>query len=394
MNCELVIVGGGIVGLATALASQRRGIQTTVLEAEPALSRHQTGRNSGVIHAGVYYAPGSLKARFCRLGAARMVSFCQDHGVPHEICGKLIVATSDDEVQSMNALHVRALQNGIEISALDTHQARQLEPQINARAALLSPSTGIVDYAVVAEKLAELLIAAGGTLRLDARVVNGSESDKNIRLSLSDGTQISAERAVFCAGLWADRMALMMGINPEFRVIPFRGEYFRIDHQPSDLVSHLIYPVPDPERPFLGIHLTKKMDGGFTVGPNAVLAGARDGYRRRDINLRDLADSSLWPGFWRMLRANAGPAADEVAGSLSKRLYLRKVRRYCPQIGLKDLSPYRTGIRAQAVGRDGRLIDDFLFLKSQRALHVCNAPSPAATACLPIADHIIGELLS
>ncbi len=392
-RADVGIVGGGIVGLATALRVQavQPGARVVVLEKESAVATHQSGRNSGVIHAGVYYTPGSHKARFCRAGKAAMVEFCREHGVPFEICGKLIVAVDAAEVAALTRLRTRAEENGIEISALSGDEARRLEPNIRAEAALLSPSTGIVDYGVVARRMAEVFIARGGVIRTGVRVTGGAEGSAGVRID-TDAGPFSVGKAVFCAGLQADRMARAFGAQVDFRIIPFRGEYFRITNQPPDLVRHLIYLVPDPARPFLGVHLTRKMVGGFTVGPNAVLAPAREGYGRQ-VSARDLAASLSYPGFWRLVARNAASAADELAASAIKARYLRKVRVYYQRIGLGDLAPYRTGIRAQAVGRDGRLIDDFLFVETAHTLHVCNAPSPAATACLPIAAHIVARLM-
>jgi (S)-2-hydroxyglutarate dehydrogenase len=391
---DLAIVGGGIVGLATALEVQRRqpGAKIVVLEKEGAVALHQTGRNSGVIHAGVYYAPGSLKARFCREGAAATRAFCDEHAIAYENCGKLIVATDPAELPRMKALFVRARENGIAIEEMSQAEARAAEPNIAAIGALWSPATGIVDYAAMARRMAELFVQRGGQVEIGVQVTGGSETASGVMLQTSAGP-IAAAKAVFCAGLHADRMARAMGLDPDFRIIPFRGEYFAIKNQPPDLVQRLIYPVPDPERPFLGVHLTRKLGGGFTVGPNAVLALAREGYTKTTLSPRDLGESLTWPGFWRMLRRNAQAAAGELAGSASRRLYLRKVQRYCPQVQLGDLAPWRPGVRAQAVARDGRLIDDFLFLDTAHSLHVCNAPSPAATSAIPIAAHIADRLL-
>lgn len=392
-TADSVVVGGGIVGLAVALELQRRAPRDRILliEKEPAVARHQSGRNSGVIHAGVYYAPGSLKARFCREGAAATRAFCEDHGIRHQTCGKLIVATSAAELPRMAALADRAEANGIVIERLTGAEARKLEPAIRAEAALLSPATGIVDFGQVAGRMAELFAARGGTIRLGEAVRGGRVAGGGLRID-SAGGPVEAGRAVVCAGLWADRMLAAFGGRPGFRIVPFRGEYFRLLHQPADLVRHLIYPVPDPARPFLGVHLTRKLDGGFTVGPNAVLASRRDGYGGHRPSLRDLADSLAWPGFWRMLARNLGPVLSETAASVSRRAYLARVRRYCDRIALDDLAPYRPGVRAQAVARDGRLIDDFLFVAQGPVLHVCNAPSPAATAAIPIAADIADRL--
>lgn len=394
-NPDVVIVGGGIVGLATGLALQERlpGALVVILEKEPEVALHQTGRNSGVIHAGVYYAPGSLKARFCREGKDAMKAFCTEHGIPFEICGKLIVATDEAEAAKLAALEARSRANGIPIDRLSGDEAHQLEPRVRSVGALLSPSTGIVDYGLVARRMAGLFEARGGTIRCGVAVTGGAERADDVALQTTAG-EISAARAVFCGGLMSDRLARQFGAEVDFRVVPFRGEYFRIANQPPDLVRHLIYPVPDPERPFLGVHLTRKMDGGFTVGPNAVLAFKREGYKRTDLDLRDLASSLAYPGFWRLLRRNFRSALSELSASASKDLYLRKVRKYCPHIRLEDLVPYRAGVRAQAVARDGSIIDDFLFVDSRNSLHVCNAPSPAATSALPIAAHIAERLLT
>ena len=391
---DTVIVGGGIVGLATALELVHRqpGTKVLLLEKEKHLAQHQTGRNSGVIHAGVYYAPGSLKAQFCREGAAATRAFCLENGIPFQDCGKLIVATDEAELPRMEALFDRARANGIAIEKLTGAEARAREPAIAAVAALWSPATGIVDYGAVAAAMARRFVEAGGEILVGEEVLDGRETKSGVTLRTKKDA-ITAGKAVFCAGLHADRMARRMGLSPEFRIIPFRGEYFRILNQPDDLVQTLIYPVPDPERPFLGVHLTRKMGGGFTVGPNAVLAAKREGYAKTDISVGDLAESLAWPGLWRMLGRNLRPAMSELSGSLSRAAYLKKVQRYCGQISRGDLDPYRAGVRAQAVRRDGCLVDDFLFMESSHMLHVCNAPSPAATAAVPIAAHIVDRLL-
>lgn len=390
---DFTVVGAGIVGLATArrLQEVHPGARIAVIEKEPDPALHQSGRNSGVIHAGVYYAPGSHKAHFCRMGVVATRAYCDEHGLPYEICGKLIVATDAAEAGRLQALHQRATANGIQIEALTGDEARKLEPHIRAEAALLSPTTGITDFAAIARHMAKMFVSDGGQLRLDEAVTGGAEAAGGVTLHTTKA-EISAGKAVFCAGLGSDRMARAFGAKIDFRVIPFRGEYFRIQNRPPDFVRHLIYPVPNPARPFLGVHLTRKMDGGFTVGPNAVLAGAREGYGRWDVNPRDLGESLAYPGFWRLVARNFAPAMGEVAASVSKRLYLARVRRYCADIGMKDLAPYKPGIRAQAVGRDGRMIDDFLFVDTDHTLHVCNAPSPAATSAIPIAAHIVTRL--
>ncbi|MEM8788553.1 MAG: L-2-hydroxyglutarate oxidase [Pseudomonadota bacterium] len=393
-TCDIAIMGAGIVGAATALELQARlpGARIVVLEKEPKTGRHQTGHNSGVIHAGVYYAPGSLKARFCREGVAATRAFCDDHGIPYETCGKLIVATHEDELDRMRALEDRARANGIEIEPIDQAQVRQMEPHVSAIAGLLSPSTGIVNYGLVAQKMTDLFVARGGVLRTGTRVSGGRAAGDGLRIDTPAGP-LSCGRAVACAGLHSDRLIRAFGGSPGYRVVPFRGEYYRLVNQPEDLVRHLIYPVPDPARPFLGVHLTRKLDGGFTVGPNAVLAMKREGYKRTDFDLKDMGATLSYGGFWRMLARNFAPAMGELAASAARRLYLKKVQRYCARVRLEDLSPYPAGVRAQAVAADGKIIDDFLFVETPHCVHVGNAPSPAATSAIPIGRHIADRVL-
>ncbi|MEO1544250.1 MAG: L-2-hydroxyglutarate oxidase [Pseudomonadota bacterium] len=392
---DFAVVGGGIIGIATALRLQEHEpcCRIIVIEKEDRIGAHQTGRNSGVIHAGVYYAPGSLKARFCREGRLETVDFCKQHDVPHETCGKLIVATDTAEADRLDDLYDRARTNGIEIEKLTGDEAHRLEPNINSVAALFSPTTGIVDYGAQCLKMAELFISRGGEIRKNVFVTSGSETSQSVMLETSAG-RIEAGKAVFCAGLMSDRLARKFGVPADFQIVPFRGEYFRILNQPADLVRHLIYPVPDPERPFLGVHLTRKIGGGFTVGPNAVLSLKREGYSKLDISPRDVAETLAYAGFWRLVGKNFSAATSELTASVLKSLYLKKVQRYCSSITLKDLAPYRAGVRAQAVARDGSIIDDFLFSQTEHTLHVCNAPSPAATAAFPIARHIVEKLMA
>lgn len=391
---DILIIGGGIIGMATALELQSRdpAARITVLEKEPTPATHQSGHNSGVIHAGVYYAPGSMKARFCREGVQATEAFCTEHDIPFERLGKLIVATDETELTRMQALGERARQNGIVIEDVDEASLRRMEPHINGVAALYSPSTGITDYKRIAEVMSALFIARGGNVRFGARVVSGEERGGSVSVTTAQ-KRFEAGRVVTCAGLHSDRIIRAFGQQPGYRVVPFRGEFFRLLNQPDDLVSHLIYPVPDPARPFLGVHLTRKIAGGFTVGPNAVLAFKREGYRLSDISPPDMLDTLSYGGFWRMLAQNAASAASELTASASKRAYLKRIHKYCDRIALGDLAPYPAGVRAQAVAPDGKIIDDFLFVKTARCLHVGNAPSPAATAAVPIARHIADQLL-
>ncbi len=392
-TADILIVGGGIIGVATALELQTRNPATriVVLEKEAVPAAHQTGHNSGVIHAGVYYAPGSMKARFCREGVQTTEAFCKEHDVAFDRVGKLIVATDESELAGLQRLGERARENQIAIEAVDHVGVRQLEPHVNAIAALLSPTTGITNYRRITEVMADLFVSRGGVIHYGQRVLSCEEGPSHVRVVTQDAAY-EASLAVTCAGLHSDRVIRAFGHEPGYRVIPFRGEYYRLANQPKNLVQHLIYPVPNPSRPFLGVHLTRKLDGGFTVGPNAVLAFKREGYRRTDISPRDMVQTLGYRGFWAMLGRNAGAAASELWSSTLKRAYLSRVQRYCSRITLADLQPYPSGVRAQAIAPDGTIIDDFLFIRSERCLHVGNAPSPAGTSCIPIARHIADEL--
>lgn len=390
---DSIIIGGGIVGLATARRLQRDtpDARILLLEKERALNSHQTGHNSGVIHAGVYYAPGSMKARFCKAGNAATRALCEAHDIPFEIRGKLLVATDETERPGLSRLYQRIGENGLTREWLDADALAEREPAVRGVAAVFVPSSGIVDYRAVGGALAREFEAAGGEIRCDTRVTGLAEYASEVVVETSGGA-FHARRLVTCAGLMADRLVRMLDIEPDFRICPFRGEYYRLAPGRRDIVRHLIYPVPDPAMPFLGVHLTPMIDGSITVGPNAVLAFAREGYRKTDVDWRELAGMLAWPGIRRMLRAHIRPGLQEMKNSLSKRGYLAEVRRYCPELTLADLEDHPAGVRAQAVARDGTLIGDFKFVATPRTLHVANAPSPAATSALPIADHIVARL--
>jgi (S)-2-hydroxyglutarate dehydrogenase len=393
MNFDFCVVGGGIVGLATASALLRRhpGAGLVLLEREDELGRHQTGRNSGVIHSGIYYAPGSLKARLCQEGMIRTKEFCTEHGIPFEERGKLIVATSELEETRLGALHERAGQNGIPVDLLSAAEIAEREPNVRGRKAIFVPSAAIVSYRRVLDALAMQVRAAGGEVRMSTAPVAIREDANGITVATAAG-EIRTGRLVACAGLQSDRVARMAGLRVEHSIVPFRGEYFRLSGRLNDVVDAMIYPVPDPELPFLGIHLTPMIDGSVTVGPNAMLGLSREGYRKGSASLRDLVDMARFPGFWRSLARNIGPGVEELRNSLFRRRYLEACRKYCPVLQLSDLGPMEPGIRAQAVMRDGSMVQDFLFLTSSRMLHVCNAPSPAATSAMPIADMIVDRL--
>lgn len=390
---DIAVIGGGIVGLATALKLQevRPGLAVTLLEKEEALARHQTGRNSGVIHAGIYYAPGSLKAEFCRRGLEMTVAFCREHGLPFDQRGKLIVATSAVEMERMAALHDRGVRNGLPLERLDRAALAEREPNIAGLGALFSPATGIVDYTAVCRTMAQLFTDRGGEIRFGAQVAAIRETPAMVTLQLQGGGSVVARHLVVCAGLQADRLAAMCGLAGDFRIVPFKGEYFRLAARHDRVVHHMIYPVPDPSLPFLGVHLTPMIGGYVTVGPNAVLSLAREGYGKAAINGRDVADMLGFAGFWRTMAANLGPGLHEARMSLFRRSYLKACRRYCPALELSDLTPHRPGIRAQAVMRDGTLAHDFLIRRTARTIHVCNAPSPAATSAMPIAGHVVAQ---
>ncbi|MCB1388881.1 MAG: L-2-hydroxyglutarate oxidase [Rhodobacteraceae bacterium] len=391
---DFCIVGGGIVGLATAraLLAARPGASLVLLEKEAALGRHQTGHNSGVIHSGIYYAPGSLKARLCREGAARTKDFCRAHAIPVEERGKLIVATRADEVPRLDALHARAVENGVRASLVDAAGIAEREPAIRGLKAISVPDAAIVDYRRVLQSLAEDLAAEGAEIRFGMAPDSIVETGDAVTVRCGD-MQLRARHLVACAGLQSDRIARMAGLRIAHRIVPFRGEYWRLDSRCDGIVDAMIYPVPEPGLPFLGVHLTPMIGGYVTVGPNAMLGLAREGYPKGSVTPRDVADMAAFPGFWLSLARNLRPGLAELGNSLFKRRYLAACQRYCPSLRLDDLQPMAPGIRAQAVGRDGSMLHDFLFLQTERMLHVCNAPSPAATSALPIGDMIAARSL-
>ena len=392
---DFAVIGGGIVGLSVAWQLRRRqpSRSIVVLEKEPAVARHQTGHNSGVIHAGIYYEPGSLKAELCRKGVTETLRFCRDNDIPYEQCGKLIVATSDAEHERMLALYERALQNGIRVELLDEAQLRDAEPNVAGVGAILSPSTGIVDYRAVAAAMGRRLEELGGELRTGAEVTALEESVGSVTIHVAGAPPVETRCLVVCGGLMADRLAAMMQLDVDFRIVPYRGEYYRLPEKLEGIVRHLIYPVPEPGLPFLGVHLTRMIDGSVTVGPNAVQGWKREGYGRVNFSVRDTSEMLAFPGFWRVTAANLGIGLAELWNSLWKPGYLRQVQKYCPSIRLSDLGPYPAGIRAQAVMRDGTLVHDFLFAETSRSLHVCNAPSPAATSAIPIGEVLCDKIM-
>lgn len=390
---DFAVIGAGILGAATARELIKRwpAARIVVIEKEARAATHQTGRNSGVIHAGVYYAPGSLKARYCREGLKQTVALCQQHNLPYRQPGKLIVATDDTETERLEALQQRCTQNGLTPQWLDTDQLRTKEPAISGLAALYVKESGIVDYPALTRFMLDEVRAQGGEVVFSTAVSHIDEGSEQIALHTSQGKLVS-RFLINCAGLHADRLIRQQGLPVDFRIIPFRGEYYRLPEHYSRLVSHLIYPVPDPALPFLGVHLTPMIDGSVTVGPNAVLALAREGYRKSQVNVSDLADTLTFAGFWPLIWRFKRSGWQELKNSLSKTGYLQQVRKYCPQVQLDELLPYPSGVRAQAVDDKGNMLHDFRFIESDRSVHVGNAPSPAATSALPIAQAVVDKV--
>ncbi|MEU3512077.1 L-2-hydroxyglutarate oxidase [Streptomyces longwoodensis] len=389
---DVLVVGGGIVGLSTAYAITRAapGTRVTVLEKEPAPARHQTGRNSGVIHSGIYYRPGSLKARYAVRGAAEMVKFCAEYDIPHAVTGKLIVATGRDELPRLHALVQRGRENGIPVQELSGAQIAEYEPEVRGLAAIHVRTTGICDYGAVARQLAE---ASGAEIRYGAEVVQvDRRAGLGVAVRTARGDVVRARVLVNCAGLHCDRIARLTGDEPEVRIVPFRGEYYELAR--TELVRGLVYPVPDPAFPFLGVHLTRGIDGGVHVGPNAVPALAREGYGWGVVRPGEVAQTLTWPGAWRMGRQHWRYGLGELRRSVSKGAFVAAVRRLLPAVREEDLVRAGAGVRAQAVLRDGGLVDDFLIREGERAVHVLNAPSPAATASLPIGREVARRALA
>ena len=386
---DFIIVGGGIVGVSTALTliKQNPSKKILLLEKEKSFAHHQTGHNSGVIHAGVYYEPGSLKAEFCREGLKETIAFCNTHGIPYEQCGKLLVATNDIELQRMDKLFERCKANNIEAEILNQEKLHEIEPNVFGIGAILVKSTGIVDYTLITKKMSEQFESLGGEFLLNSKVTNLDENKERIQVITSNET-LNSKYLICCAGLMADRVAKLLNIKINFQIIPFRGEYFRLKEKHNSLVKHLIYPIPDPDLPFLGVHLTKMIDGTITVGPNAVLGFKREGYGMFNFSLRDTIQFLSFKGFYQVVKKNLKSGLCEMKNSIFKRGYLKEVQKYSPQIKLNDLVHYPAGIRAQAVLEDGTLVHDFLFAESERSIHVCNAPSPAATSAIPIGKYI------
>lgn len=393
MHHDFCVIGGGIVGLATAYALQNRhpGASIVLVEKEKTFASHQSGHNSGVVHAGVYYEPGSLKASLCRKGAIATEQFCEQHGIAFERRGKLIVAISEDEMGRMSALQAKAEANGLRIFRLGAEELREREPNITGVGALFVPSTGIADYKGICKTLGQRLVNDGAEVLMQEEVTAITEMGNAVEVRTRNRA-VMARHVVVCAGVQADRLARLSGLKIDFRIVPFRGEYYSTAPERAASFQHLIYPVPDPALPFLGVHFTPTVDGHLTIGPNAVLGFAREGYRKFSLNPKDMGANIAFGGLWRLAASQWKFGLEELRDSLWTQAYLDKCRKYWPSLKLADLRPWPAGIRAQAVTQAGAMVHDFLFVQSSRVLHVCNAPSPAATSALPIGELIVSRI--
>ncbi|CAI0827697.1 L-2-hydroxyglutarate oxidase LhgO [Serratia proteamaculans] len=392
---DVIIIGAGLVGLgvANALQEANPSLRILILEKESGPAAHQSGHNSNVVHSGIYYAPGSLKARLAKLGNQSMFAFCREHDLYHDQCGKVIVATQLKELDLLENIYQRGLQNGLAVSRLSQAQLREREPHVNGLEALLVPDAGIVNYSQVAAKLAEIIQQRGGEIHYGQQVEGISESSDDVSVR-TQHVQYQAKWLVNCAGLFSDRIAALAGYQTGMKIVPFRGEYYVLNDEKNYLVNHLIYPVPNPDFPFLGVHFTRMYNGKRDVGPNAVLAFKREGYRKCDFSLRDLSEVLGYRGFWKIAGNYLGEGLAEVRRSLSRQRFTENARRLIPELQPEDIQPGPAGVRAQALTADGKLVDDFHFVKGRRSLHVCNAPSPAATASLEIGREIVRQHLS
>ncbi|MEJ5261068.1 MAG: L-2-hydroxyglutarate oxidase [Ignavibacterium sp.] len=388
-NYDFIFIGGGIVGTASALKLlQKKDLRILLIEAEDSLAKHQTGNNSGVIHSGLYYKPGSLKALNCTRGREMLYEFCETNSIPYERCGKLVVATDESEILALRMLEERGIANGLTgIKRLTKEQIKEYEPYANGIEALFVPQTGIVDYVAVTNKYAKLIIKNGGEIKLNAKAKKIKITCNEI-VVITEQDEFKAKYLVNCAGLYSDKVARMSGINPDVKIIPFRGEYYELKKEKQHLVRNLIYPVPDPQFPFLGVHFTRMIHGGVEAGPNAVLAFKRTGYKKSDIDFSNILEMITYPGFWKMAKKHYKMGIEEFRRSFSKKLFVKSLQKLIPDLTENDIVPGGAGVRAQALDRDGKLLDDFRIIQTDKMIHVLNAPSPAATASLSIGDTI------
>lgn len=393
MMYDFAIIGGGIVGLSTGMNLCKRFPQAkiVVIEKEKRLSEHQTGHNSGVIHSGIYYKPGSFKARFAREGSKSMVDFCKTHNIDHDICGKVIVATEEDELPALENLYQRGLQNKLDIQKISKEELKEIEPNVNGISAIRVPQAGIVNYRQVSEKFAEIIQENGGVIKLDSKVTAISEEPEGVTIETEKET-VEAKMLINCAGLHSDRLATLSGYKTDMKIVPFRGEYFKLKPEKRDLVKHLIYPVPNPDFPFLGVHFTRMIDGEIEAGPNAVLSFKREGYKKTDLNLKDLYEVLSYAGFWKLAGKFMKEGTKEYVRSFSKKQFTKSLQKLIPDIREEDLITAPAGVRAQAISEDGSMVDDFHIIHGRRTIHVCNAPSPAATASIEIGKEVVRQL--
>ncbi len=390
---DFAIIGGGIVGLSTGMSLGKTypNAKILVLEKESQWAFHQTGNNSGVIHSGIYYKPGSFKAKFCRDGCQSMVEFCQEHGIDYEVCGKVIVATDESELPRLENLYKRGLDNGIKVKRITPEEVKEFEPHVTSVGGIYVYSTGIANYKQVCLKYAEIITQQGGELRLNTKVEKIVPSGNNQVLKTNNGT-FETRYVINCAGLHSDRIAKLGKVDPQAKIVPFRGEYYELIPEKRSLVKGLIYPVPNPDFPFLGVHFTRMIDGSVHAGPNAVLSLKREGYKKTDFDLRDFAEVMTYPGFWKLAAKHADEGIKEIIRSFSKAAFTKSLQKLIPEVQSEDLIPTHAGVRAQALMNDGKLVDDFLIIHGQNTAHVCNAPSPAATSSIEIGKAIVAQI--
>ncbi|KST66474.1 L-2-hydroxyglutarate oxidase [Mastigocoleus testarum] len=390
---DFAIIGGGIVGLSIGMKLSQTYPEASILilEKENQWAAHQTGNNSGVIHSGIYYKPGSFKAKFSRDGCRSMVEFCQEHNIDHEVCGKVIVATDSSELPRLENLYQRGLENNIEVKRIGPEEVKEFEPHVNSVGGIYVASTGIVNYKQVCFKYAQIIAEGGGDLRLNTKVQKILTRGNSQILETNNGT-FEANFIVNCAGLYSDRVAKLGHVNPQAKIVPFRGEYYELTPEKRYLVKGLIYPVPNPDFPFLGVHFTRMIDGSVHAGPNAVLSLKREGYKKSDFNLRDFTEVMAYPGFWKLAAKHADEGIKEIIRSFSKAAFVQSLQKLIPEVQAQDVVPTHAGVRAQALMRDGKLVDDFLIVQGQNSIHVCNAPSPAATSSLEIGKAIVERI--
>ncbi|KRF51848.1 hydroxyglutarate oxidase [Bacillus sp. Soil745] len=390
---DFAIVGGGIVGLSTGMALYQRfpNAKVVVIEKEAVVADHQTGHNSGVIHSGIYYKPGSFKARFARQGSKSMTEFCRMHGIDHDICGKVIVATKPEELPLLDDLFSRGLQNELAIQRIGVEELKEIEPHVNGLGAIRVPQAGIVNYRQVSEKMADIIRGNGGEIKLNTKVEKIDEDSDEVIIATNNGT-IKARIVINCAGLHSDRIAAAAGYKTDMKIVPFRGEYFKLKPEKRFLVNHLIYPVPNPKFPFLGVHFTRMISGEVDAGPNAVLSFKREGYKKTDFNAKDLTEVLSYKGFWKLARKFMKEGMDEYVRSFSKKQFTKSLQELIPEIQEDDLIPAPSGVRAQALQDDGNMVDDFHIIMGKRTIHVCNAPSPAATASIEIGKEVVTRI--